>query len=73
MAKAASPAAALSVLGVAEDREAAARAVTTWNAAELEEAIIAAKGAGGMAAPACASCTVRSQTHVGPARPARPG
>jgi crotonobetainyl-CoA:carnitine CoA-transferase CaiB-like acyl-CoA transferase len=42
-------AAALSVLGVAEDREAAARAVATWNAAELEEAIIAAKGAGGMA------------------------
>src|SRR6478609_1995450 len=42
-------AAALSVLGVAEDREAVARAVATWNAADLEEAIIAAKGAGGMA------------------------
>src|SRR4051794_13295762 len=42
-------AAALSVLGVPEDREAVARAVTTWNAADLEEAIIAAKGAGGMA------------------------
>src|SRR5947209_9184619 len=42
-------AAALSVLGVAEDRDAVARAVTTWNAADLEEAIIAAKGAGGMA------------------------
>ncbi len=41
-------AAALSVLGVAEDRDAVARAVATWNAAELEEAIIAAKGAGGM-------------------------
>src|SRR5215471_7000772 len=41
--------AALSVLGVAEDREAVARAVATWNAADLEEAIIAAKGAGGMA------------------------
>src|SRR5467141_4065665 len=41
-------AAALSVLGVAEDREAVARAVATWNAADLEEAIIAAKGAGGM-------------------------
>jgi crotonobetainyl-CoA:carnitine CoA-transferase CaiB-like acyl-CoA transferase len=42
-------AAALSVLGVPEDREAVARAVATWNAADLEEAIIAAKGAGGMA------------------------
>ncbi len=42
-------AAALAVLGVAEDREAAARAVATWDAADLEEAIIAAKGAGGMA------------------------
>jgi crotonobetainyl-CoA:carnitine CoA-transferase CaiB-like acyl-CoA transferase len=42
-------AAALRVLGVAEDREAVARAVATWNAADLEEAIIAAKGAGGMA------------------------
>jgi crotonobetainyl-CoA:carnitine CoA-transferase CaiB-like acyl-CoA transferase len=41
-------AAALSVLGVAEDRDAVTRAVATWNAAELEEAIIAAKGAGGM-------------------------
>src|SRR5467141_233743 len=42
-------AAALRVLGVAEDRDAVARAVATWNAADLEEAIIAAKGAGGMA------------------------
>lgn len=42
-------AAALTVLGVAEDREAVARAVATWNAADLEEAIITAKGAGGMA------------------------
>ena len=42
-------AAALGVLGAAEDREAVARAVATWNAADLEEAIIAAKGAGGMA------------------------
>src|SRR6202790_1870814 len=41
-------AAALSVLGVPEDREAVARAVLNWNAADLEEAIIAAKGAGGM-------------------------
>ena len=42
-------AAALRVLGVAEDRDAVARAVATWDAADLEEAIIAAKGAGGMA------------------------
>src|SRR5215472_5668730 len=42
-------AAALSVLGVPEDRDAVARAVLNWNAADLEEAIIAAKGAGGMA------------------------
>src|SRR5436189_5410518 len=42
-------AAALSVLGVPEDRDAVARAVATWKAADLEEAIIAAKGAGGMA------------------------
>ena len=41
-------AAALGVLGVAEDRDAVARAVSTWIAADLEEAIIAAKGAGGM-------------------------
>jgi crotonobetainyl-CoA:carnitine CoA-transferase CaiB-like acyl-CoA transferase len=41
-------AAALSVLGVQEDREAVARTVLNWNAADLEEAIIAAKGAGGM-------------------------
>src|ERR1700736_3278112 len=42
-------AAALRVLGVAEDREAVARAVATWDALDLEEAIVAAKGAGGMA------------------------
>jgi crotonobetainyl-CoA:carnitine CoA-transferase CaiB-like acyl-CoA transferase len=42
-------AAALGVLGVAEDRDAVARAVATWKAADLEEAIIAARGAGGMA------------------------
>ncbi len=41
-------AAALSVLGVPEDRDAVARAVATWDALDLEEAIIAAKGAGGM-------------------------
>ena len=40
-------AAALKVLGVAEDREAVTKAVATWNAYDLEEAIIAAKGAGG--------------------------
>src|SRR5499433_1490310 len=41
-------AAALGVLGVVEDRDAVTRAVATWNAPDLEEAIIAAKGAGGM-------------------------
>jgi crotonobetainyl-CoA:carnitine CoA-transferase CaiB-like acyl-CoA transferase len=41
-------AAALSVLGVPEDRDAVAKTVLGWNAAELEEAIVAAKGAGGM-------------------------
>ena len=40
--------ATLSVLGVEEDREAVRRAVAGWDALELEEAIIAAKGAGGM-------------------------
>lgn len=41
-------AAALSVLGVSEDLEAVAKAVAGWNALDLEEAIIEAKGAGGM-------------------------
>lgn len=41
-------AAALSVLGVPEDRAAVREAVSKWDALELEEAIIAAKGAGGM-------------------------
>ena len=41
-------AAALQVLGVAEDKEEVRRAVSQWDALELEEAIIAAKGAGGM-------------------------
>jgi crotonobetainyl-CoA:carnitine CoA-transferase CaiB-like acyl-CoA transferase len=41
-------AAALGVLGVPEDREAVRQAVARWDALELEEAIIAAKGAGGM-------------------------
>src|SRR4029450_1101594 len=40
--------AALNVLGVPEDREAVRQAVAKWDALELEEAIIAAKGAGGM-------------------------
>jgi crotonobetainyl-CoA:carnitine CoA-transferase CaiB-like acyl-CoA transferase len=40
--------AALKVLGVPEDREAVRKAVAGWDALELEEAIIAAKGAGGM-------------------------
>jgi crotonobetainyl-CoA:carnitine CoA-transferase CaiB-like acyl-CoA transferase len=41
-------AAALKVLGVPEDRDAVAKAVAQWDALELEEAIIAANGAGGM-------------------------
>ena len=41
-------AAALRVLGVPEDREAVRQAVAQWDALELEEAIIAAYGAGGM-------------------------
>ena len=40
--------AALKVLGVPEDRAAVRKAVAQWDALELEEAIIAAKGAGGM-------------------------
>ena len=40
--------AALAVLGVPEDREAVRQAVAKWDALELEEAIIAANGAGGM-------------------------
>ena len=40
--------AALRVLGVPEDREAVRGAVAKWDALELEEAIIAARGAGGM-------------------------
>lgn len=41
-------AAALQVLGVPDDREAVREAIAKWDAFELEEAIIAAKGAGGM-------------------------
>ncbi|MDE2899844.1 MAG: CoA transferase [Chloroflexota bacterium] len=40
--------AALGVLGVEEDRAAVTKAVAKWRGLELEEAIIAAKGAGGM-------------------------
>ncbi len=40
--------AALRVLGVAEDRNEVRQAVSQWDAQELEEAIIAAGGAGGM-------------------------
>lgn len=40
--------AALGVLGVAEDRDEVRGAVAQWDALELEEAIIAAGGAGGM-------------------------
>ena len=42
-------AAALDVLKCEENRDSVARAVANWNALDLEEAIIAAKGAGGMA------------------------
>lgn len=41
-------AAALKVLGCEENRAAVTRAVAGWNALDLEEAIIAANGAGGM-------------------------
>lgn len=41
-------AAALKVLGVPEDHEAVTKAVAQWDALELEEAIVAAKGTGGM-------------------------
>ena len=41
-------AAALKVLGVPEERDAVRKAVAQWDALELEEAIIAANGAGGM-------------------------
>ena len=41
-------AAALSVLGVNEDRDEVAKSVAKWDAFDLEEAIIEARGAGGM-------------------------
>jgi len=42
-------AAALSVLGCEENKDAVRHAVANWDALKLEEAILAAKGAGGMA------------------------
>ena len=79
-------AAALSVLGVAEDRDAVAKAVLNWNALDLEEAIIAAKGAGGMVrthaewaqhpqAAAIASLPLMEVIRVGdaPPKPLPPG
>ena len=41
-------AAALGVLGVPEDRDAVRKAVAQWDALELEEALVAANGVGGM-------------------------
>jgi crotonobetainyl-CoA:carnitine CoA-transferase CaiB-like acyl-CoA transferase len=41
-------AAALRVLGVAEDREAVRHAVARWDALDLEEALVSAQGVGGM-------------------------
>ena len=79
-------AAALSVLGVPEDRDAVAKAVLNWKAQDLEEAIIAAKGAGGMArthaewqqhpqAAAIASLPLMEILRIGdaPAEPLRTG
>ncbi|HEY7516665.1 MAG TPA: CoA transferase [Methylomirabilota bacterium] len=75
-------AAALSVLGVPEDREAVRKAVAEWDALELEEAIIAAKGAGGMVrtmdewarhpqAGAIASLPLLEIVKLGPSAPER--
>ena len=72
--------AALRVLGVQEDREAVRAAVAKWDALELEEAIIAAKGAGGMVrtmdewarhpqAVAIASLPVMEIVKIGDSRP----
>src|SRR5262250_1724563 len=73
-------AAALSVLGVPEDRDAVRKAVAQWDALELEEAIIAAKGAGGMVrtmdewakhpqAAAIASLPLMEIVKIGDSRP----
>jgi crotonobetainyl-CoA:carnitine CoA-transferase CaiB-like acyl-CoA transferase len=72
--------AALRVLGVPEDREAVRRAVAKWDALELEEAIIAANGAGGMVrtmdewarhpqAAAIASLPLMEIIRIGDSRP----
>jgi len=72
--------AALKVLGVPEDRDAVTRAVAKWDALELEEAIIAAKGAGGMVrtmdewakhpqAAAIASLPLFEIVKIGPSAP----
>jgi crotonobetainyl-CoA:carnitine CoA-transferase CaiB-like acyl-CoA transferase len=72
--------AALRVLGVPEDREAVRRAVAKWDALELEEAIIAANGAGGMVrtmeewakhpqAAAIASLPLMEVVRIGDSRP----
>jgi crotonobetainyl-CoA:carnitine CoA-transferase CaiB-like acyl-CoA transferase len=73
-------AAALEVLGVPEDREAVRQAVAQWDALELEEAIVAAKGAGGMVrtmdewarhpqAAAIASLPLMEIVKIGESRP----
>jgi crotonobetainyl-CoA:carnitine CoA-transferase CaiB-like acyl-CoA transferase len=73
-------AAALKVLGVPEDREAVRKAVAGWDALELEEAIIAARGAGGMVrtmdewskhpqAAAVASLPLMEIVKIGASRP----
>ena len=73
-------AAALEVLGVPEDREAVGKAVAGWDALALEEAIIAARGAGGMVrtmeewarhpqAAAVASLPLMEIVKIGDSRP----
>jgi crotonobetainyl-CoA:carnitine CoA-transferase CaiB-like acyl-CoA transferase len=73
-------AAALEVLGVPEDREAVRKAVAGWDALALEEAIIAARGAGGMVrtmeewakhpqAAAVASLPLMEIVKIGDSRP----
>lgn len=61
-------AAALSVLGCEESKEAVAKAVLGWNALDLEEAILAAKGAGGMVRNA-AEWAQHPQSHAVAALP----
>src|SRR5947199_8169180 len=76
-------AAALSVLGVPEEREAVRQAVAQWDALALEEAIIAAKGAGGMVrtmaewaqhpqAAAIASLSLMEIVKIGDSPPEKP-